>query len=280
MISLKMAPEQDVITLLTTYLINLGPGVVLSFSLFKDTWGALKFSELLLVRRRCLAYCLTSKFKIETINHLNTQAEAAGGASQDVHMQQLFDVALTCCTSATAFTVTHSTLSSLANLALQEIGGQQEQIHGWTQSNFEEFQLKFQASSLFCLYCLYFAQPAWVTTRIRLTPEHCQTLLELLPLLRQAACKDALQAIKRLSEANGFVLAASHSSVDYADGSQGGGIGTLAPGMGVVDLSAGLNGAEAATCRELKFHLSSTLPGLGSSNIEKLCSKYQVSQTQ
>jgi len=47
------------------------------------------------------------------------------------------------------------------------------------------------------------------------------------------------------------------------------------PGAGSISLSAGLDPLDAVTLRESRYHLDSTLRGLGTQYVESLCSQYQ-----
>jgi hypothetical protein len=226
----------------------------------------------------------------------------------------------------------------------------------WLHSVGEE---RVAAAAVYCLHCLFSAQPGKPTVRIRLGEQHQRKLIgerrraraslfalqmhechrrilntaaavhpreplrNLPPLpadladeLARAELGDAAAILRHLLRSGALAPACAHAAAPAPaerEGAQqplapGAGVLSLTPGAGGLSLSpcarcapcrsrrrqltpahassrqltpahaappAGLWGEDAATLREMRFHLDSTLRGLGAAHVRTLCGRYQ-----
>lgn len=81
--------------------------------------------------------------------------------------------------------------------------------------------------------------------------------------------KDAQLAFIKMWTENAFCFSASYLNKDAETGKR------YHPGAGYISLTAGLDPADAIALRESRYHLDSTLRGLGTQYVESLCSQYR-----
>jgi hypothetical protein len=148
------------------------------------------------------------------------------------------------------------------------------------------------AAASYCLYTMHAAQPRLlarpdlqVVTKIRLDVAHQQALLSVVPLLLGAGYKEAAAILKDLHERGAFAIGARPVPAALGEPSQpGDGATGFGPVIAVGEGSIAESKARVATlqdpglAREVNFHLNSTLGALGTSNLDKLCQTYKVSE--
>ena len=87
--------------------------------------------------------------------------------------------------------------------------------------------------------------------------------------LLESAEKDAQHAFVKMWTENAFCFGASYFN-KYPNTEK-----QCHPGAGSISLTAGLDPVDAIALRESRYHLDSTLRGLGTQYVESLCSQYQ-----
>jgi len=149
------------------------------------------------------------------------------------------------------------------------------------------------ATAVYCLYSIYYAQPGPIITKIRIPREQQATITYLATYLAQSNALDALSQLAQLLKEKALLPGSalqpdtSLTNVNLSiatpaapDGTAGvSNLGeppasSLAPGIGASYIIPGLRGEDAATLREVHFHLDSTLTGLGTAHLEPLCQGY------
>eukprot|EP00887_Chlorella_sp_A99_P000114 scaffold16.g114.t1 len=116
--------------------------------------------------------------------------------------------------------------------------------------------------------------------KIYLSTQHQEALLALLPRLQAAGLRDAAAAARALWAARAFALGCSRKPAALPAEAAGG--PERLAGMGLANLggNAGLRLEELAAEREVRFHLASTLPGLGTAYLAPLYQEYEASREQ
>lgn len=137
-------------------------------------------------------------------------------------------------------------------------------------------------SAVYCIFCLYHAQPNDSKIKIRIGTEHQLALLEAIREFRRLESEkkdyqnnEAIDLCKRLYKTRSFVPGASETldknlSYEYQKGKQ-----SRMPGVGVLGLPFGLRGQDAALLREVKYHIDTCLLSLGTGNLEGFCREYR-----
>lgn len=147
------------------------------------------------------------------------------------------------------------------------------------------------ATAVYCLYSIYYAQPGPITTKIRVSKEQQETITHLATYLAQSNALDALSLLAQLVKEKALLPGSSlqpdtsltNVNINIATTPAGGvesvvvggpPASSLAPGIGASYITPGLRGEDAATLREVHFHLDSTLTGLGTGHLDPLCRGY------
>jgi Small nuclear RNA activating complex (SNAPc), subunit 1 len=155
------------------------------------------------------------------------------------------------------------------------------------------------ATAVYCLYGIYYAQPGPLITKIRISKEQQETIKHITTCLAESNALDAVSLLAQLVKDTALLPGSSQQpdtsltnvninintitgvDGDAGAGASGGGASstlppasTLAPGTGASYIIPGLKGEDAATLREVHFHLDSTLTGLGTGHLDPLCRGY------
>jgi hypothetical protein len=131
-----------------------------------------------------------------------------------------------------------------------------------------------KASAIYCLYCLFYAQPGSPTIKILVGKEHQAAILEAVPALQTASMAEPVNLLRRLRADHVLVPGALHRPAN-ATASLENSNAPLAPGIAVFGISHGLSAEEAAMLREVRFHFDASLPGLGTRHLGQICGDYQ-----